>query len=78
MTVTIDTAPEPGSTLADTVSAALDPAAPLAARQIMNQLVQAAPAAAADVDTRVSITFDPKAFQQCPRTCWPPPPRSAA
>ena len=61
VTVTIDTAPEPGSTLADSVAAAIDPAAPLAARQIMGQLVEAAPAAAADVDTRVSITFDPKA-----------------
>jgi hypothetical protein len=66
ITVTIDTAPEPGSTLADTVSAILDPAAPLAARQIMCQLVEAAPAAAADVDTRVSITFDPKASPTAP------------
>ena len=66
VTVTIDTAPEPGSTLADTVSAILDPAAPLAARQIMGQLVEAAPAAAADVDTRVSITFDPKASPAAP------------
>ena len=60
VTVTIDTAPEPGTALADSVAAALDPASPLAARQIMGQLVEAAPAAAADVDTRVSITFDPK------------------
>jgi len=66
VTVTIDTAPEPGSTLADSVAAALDPAAPLAARQIMGQLVAAAPAAAADVDTRVSITFDPKASPAAP------------
>ena len=66
VTVTIDTAPEPGSTLADTVAAALDPASPLAARQIMGQLVEAAPAAAADVDTRVSITFDPKASPSAP------------
>jgi hypothetical protein len=66
VTVTIDTAPEPGSTLADTVAAAIDPASPLAARQIMGQLVEAAPAAAADVDTRVSITFDPKASPPVP------------
>ena len=66
VTVTIDTAPEPGSTLADTVAAALDPDSPLAARQIMGQLVEAAPAAAADVDTRVSITFDPKASPSAP------------
>ncbi len=66
VTVTIDTAPEPGSTLADSVAAAIDPAAPLAARQIMGQLVEAAPAAAADVGTRVSITFDPKASPSAP------------
>ena len=66
VTVTVDTAPEPGTALSDSVGAALDPAAPLAARQIMGQLVQAAPAAAADVDTRVSITFDPKAFPAGP------------
>ena len=66
VTVTVDTAPEPGSTLADSVAAALDPAAPLAARQIMGQLVAAAPAAAADVDTRVSITFDPAASPSAP------------
>ena len=38
VTVTIDTAPEPGTSLADSVAAALDPASPLAARQIMGQL----------------------------------------
>ena len=61
VTVTVDTAPEPGTALADQVAAALDPAAPLPARQIMGQLAAAAPAAAADVDTRVSVTFDPAA-----------------
>jgi hypothetical protein len=66
VTVTVDTAPEPGTALADMVAAALDPAAPLAARQIMAQLVQAAPAAAADVDTRVSVTFDPKLSPAAP------------
>ena len=66
VTVTTDTAPEPGSTLADSVAAVLDPASPLAARQIMGQLVEAAPAAAADVDTRVSITFDPEASPSAP------------
>jgi hypothetical protein len=66
VTVTVDTAPEPGSTLADSVAAAVDPASPPAARQIMTRLAQAAPAAAADVDTRVSITFDPKAAPEAP------------
>ena len=67
VTVTVDTAPEPGSTLADSVAAAIDPDAPQPARAIMDELVAAAPAAAADVDTRVSITFDPKASPSAPR-----------
>src|SRR6266851_1187824 len=67
VTVTIDTAPEPGSTLADAIAAAIAPSAPAAARQILGQLAAAAPAAAADVDTRVSLTFDPRACPATPR-----------
>ena len=66
VTVTVDTAPEPGTALADAVAAALDPSAPPAARQIMGQLAALAPAAAADVDTRVSITFDPRRSPAAP------------
>lgn len=58
VTVTVDTAPDPGSTLAERVERHLDPAAPEAARAIMAELVAASPGAAAQVDTRVSITFD--------------------
>jgi hypothetical protein len=61
VTVTVDTAPEPGSTLADAVTASIDPHSPEPARRIISEVVDMAPAAAADVDTRVSITFDPKA-----------------
>jgi hypothetical protein len=67
VTVTVDTAPDPGSTLTDKVAAAIDTSAPRAAIQIMDQLVAAAPAAAADVETRVSITFDPAAAPAAPR-----------
>ncbi|MBA8956537.1 hypothetical protein HNR61_008220 [Actinomadura namibiensis] len=67
VSVTIDTAPEPGSTLADSVERTMDPSAPVSARAILNELVRTAPAAAADVDTRVSITFDPKASPTRPR-----------
>jgi len=67
-TVTIDTAPDPGSTLTDHIAAAIDPAAPLAAREIIAELVATSPAAAADVATRVSITFDPAAFAAAPTT----------
>lgn len=60
VTVTAETAPESGSALVDTMNAAIDPSAPAAARSILAQLAQSAPAVAADVDTRVSLTFDPK------------------
>ncbi|MEU5885183.1 SCO6880 family protein [Spirillospora sp. NPDC047279] len=67
ITVTIETAPEPGSTLADAVERAVIPTAPAAALEILRELVETAPAAAADVDTRVSITLDPKACPTSPR-----------
>ncbi|MFA1551747.1 SCO6880 family protein [Actinomadura chokoriensis] len=70
VSVTVDTAPEPGSTLADAVHRAIVPAAPAPARTIMSALVRAAPAAAADVDTRVSITFDPKASAASPKNLY--------
>jgi len=68
VTVTVDTAPDPGSTLTGRIAAAIDPAAPRLALHIMDQLVATAPSAAADVDTRVSLTFDPAAFPSRPGT----------
>ena len=68
VTITVDTAPDPGSALTDQVARAIDPTAPRAAIEIMDQLVAAAPAAAADVDTRVSLTFDPAASPAAPKT----------
>lgn len=59
--VTVDSAPEPGSTLFDYVNSRVDPQAPEYARWVMSELVRHSPAAAADVQTRVSITFDPAA-----------------
>ena len=67
VTVTVDTAPDPGSTLTGQVAAVIDTSAPRAALEILDQLVATAPAAAADVDTRVSLTFDPAAFPAQPR-----------
>jgi hypothetical protein len=61
VTVTVDTAPDPGLTLTGQVAAAIDPAAPRAAIEILDQVVASAPAAAADVRTWVSVTFDPAA-----------------
>jgi len=59
VTVTVDTAPEPGSTLADTVGQAVSPHAPAPATLLLDELVRAAPSTAADVRTYVSLTFDP-------------------
>src|SRR4051794_8160899 len=58
--VTVDTAPTGGSMVRDYVARRSDPhAPPPAAQEVMAQLVAATPATGADVDTRVSITFDP-------------------
>ncbi len=59
--VTVDTAPEPGATLQESVLRRLDPRAPTDTLTLMRELVQRSPSAAADVETRVSITFDPAA-----------------
>ncbi|MGH8420753.1 MAG: SCO6880 family protein [Pseudomonas fluorescens] len=66
--VTVDTAPDPGSTLRNQVQARIDPRSPEASRRIMADLVRSSPAAAADVDTTVSITFDPYRMPNKPKT----------
>jgi hypothetical protein len=57
--VTVDTAPEPGTTLHDQVAARVDRQAPRDVRVLMRELVYRSPAASADVRTLVSVTFDP-------------------
>ena len=57
--VTVDTAPETGTALRDTVLPRLDPGAPGDVRELVRELAVRSPTASADVDTRVSITFDP-------------------
>lgn len=61
--VTVDTAPDPGSTLEDYVSARIDPNAPAPALELMDTLVRMSPAASANVETRVSVTFNPAKAQ---------------
>jgi hypothetical protein len=65
--VTVDTAPDPGTRLADHITARILPTAPASAQQVLRQLVASAPATAADVHTRVSITFRPAASPTPPR-----------
>src|SRR3954454_5170231 len=57
--VTVESAPEPGTTLQDAVLPRIAPGAPADVQALMRELVARSPAASADVDTRVSITFDP-------------------
>lgn len=63
--VTIDTSPSGGTTLRDYVNDRIDPRAPASARAVLGELAASAPASSAEVDTRVSVTFDPN--QATPR-----------
>jgi hypothetical protein len=67
--ITVDSAPDPGSRLSGHISSRILPDAPASAVRILRQLVDTAPTTAADVQTRVSITFrDPLALSQPDRT----------
>ena len=57
-----------GSMVRDYVARRSDPHAPPAAQEVMAQLVAATPATGADVDTRVSITFDPNRATPRPKS----------
>ena len=59
--VTVDSAPDPGTRLSDYIARRILPSAPTSAQHVLRHLVDAAPAAAADVETRVCITFRPAA-----------------
>jgi hypothetical protein len=59
VSVTVDTAPEPGTRLREEVIPRITPDAPADAKQLVRALVALSPGAAADIETRVSITFDP-------------------
>jgi hypothetical protein len=68
ISVTVDTAPDRGGRLGDYVTGRIAPNAPAAAVRLLQQLVAAAPATAADVQTTVAITFDPNRSPARPRT----------
>ncbi|GAA0949037.1 SCO6880 family protein [Virgisporangium aurantiacum] len=67
-TVTVDTAPDAGTRLTDYITHRLAPGGPTAALRILKHLVATAPQAAADVQTTVSITFDPNASPAKPKS----------
>ena len=64
--VTVDTSPTGGATVRDHVAAALDPHAPALARRVLEELVAVTPAAAAEVDARLTVTLDPRRAQPKP------------
>ena len=66
--ITVDTAPDAGRRLAETISRRIVPHGPASAQRVLQQLVETSPAAAADVETRVSITFNPAAAPARPRS----------
>lgn len=57
--ITVDTAPDPGTRLAEEVAATTRPDAPALARQVLDEVVQAYPAGSARVQTWVTLTFAP-------------------
>ena len=57
--VTVETTPASPTALAGALGPRLDPGAPAASRQLIADLLDQAPAAAAAVQTRVSVTIDP-------------------
>lgn len=59
--VTVDTSPAPGSALRHTVLPQVRPTSPDDVRALMHALVDRSPGTAADIETRVSLTFDPAA-----------------
>jgi hypothetical protein len=60
-TVTVETAPDPGTRLAAEVLSQLDPAAPPAARNVITEVAAAYPAVSSQVTTWVTVTFRPAA-----------------
>ncbi|MBX9388886.1 SCO6880 family protein [Streptomonospora nanhaiensis] len=67
ITVTVESRPDPGAALREGVAAQVDPFSPEAARKIVSDLVEQAPAISAQIETRVSITFDPRKFPANPK-----------
>jgi len=63
--VTVDSAPTPGTSLADYVTGTASPGAPQVACDVMAELVERGPGSSADVETRVTVTVDPWAAPTC-------------
>jgi hypothetical protein len=66
--VTVDTSPAPAGSLRHSVLPRMDSQAPADVRQLVRDLVERSPGTAADIETRVSITFDPSASSGRPKS----------
>ena len=67
VSVTVSTAPDPGSTLADAVGARANRSLSPQAVALLQERVRISPAAAADVHTWVAISFDPNQLPHKPK-----------
>jgi hypothetical protein len=65
--VTIDTYPSGGATSRDYIAERIQSDSPPAAQEVMRELIAMTPASIADVDTRISVTFDPAAANPKPQ-----------
>ena len=62
VSVTVETAPSPGTQLRDMVTRRIADRAPADCRSLMHALVDTSPGVAARTDTRVTVTFDLRAW----------------
>jgi hypothetical protein len=57
--VVVETAPDPGTRLANEVLPRIRPDAPAAARAVMEEVVERYPAASSEMHTYISLTYGP-------------------
>ena len=62
VTVVVETSPSPGTRLQDMLTRRIDPAAPADCRALAAALVATSPGVSAGTDTRVTLTFDLRAW----------------
>ncbi|MFE6946576.1 SCO6880 family protein [Streptomyces chartreusis] len=63
-TVVVETAPDPGTRLANEVLDRIQPDAPPAARAVMEEVVQRYPAASSEMHTYITLTYSPASGQK--------------
>ncbi|WP_406639164.1 SCO6880 family protein [Amycolatopsis sp. WGS_07] len=65
--IVVESAPSPGTELADYVAARMDPAAPRLARETLTELADSHRGSTADISVRLSVTFQPGRAKPTPK-----------